>query len=73
MGSAGNNGPPDSFIVFAGSLFNSVLPESSPGGIPFGQSTISTLATGPPGFGTTTNIGTYTAPNFINMLYIIKT
>lgn len=73
MGSGGNNGPPNSFVVFAGSLANSVLPEQAPGGPPFGQSTISSITTGPPGFPTTTNIGTYTAPNFINMLYIIKT
>jgi hypothetical protein len=45
----------------------------TPLGIPYGQSTISSITTGPTGYSTFTNIGTYTAPNFINMLYIIKT
>ena len=72
FGSGGVNGP--SLVVLAGSIGGPVLPTGLPGtSPPFGQSTISTIATGPVGFETTTNIGTYTAPNFINMLYIIKT
>ena len=45
----------------------------NPGGVVVGQSTISTIGTGPVGFEDVSNIGTYTAPCFINMLYIIKT
>jgi hypothetical protein len=44
----------------------------TPLGIPYGQSTISSITTGPTGYSTFTNIGTYTAPNFLNMVYIIK-
>ena len=44
----------------------------TPLGIPYGQSTISSITTGPTGYSTFTNIGTYTAPNFLNLLYIIK-
>jgi hypothetical protein len=73
MGAAGPVGPPDSYVVGAPYLANSILPLASPGGPPYGQSTISTIGTGPPGLPDVTNIGTYTAPNFLNMLYIIKT
>ena len=45
----------------------------NPGGVVVGMSTISTIGTGPVGFEDVSNIGTYTAPCFINMLYIIKT
>ena len=71
FGSGGVNGP--SLVVLAGSIGGPVLPTGAQTSPPNTLSTISTLATGPPGFETTTNIGTYTAPNFINMLYIIKT
>lgn len=73
MGAAGPVGPANSFVVGAPYLANSILPLASPGGPPYGQSTISTIGTGPPGLPDVTNIGTYTAPNFLNMLYIIKT
>jgi hypothetical protein len=73
MGAAGPIGPPDSYVVGAPYLANSILPLASPGGPPYGQSTISTIGTGPPGLPDVTNIGTYTAPNFLNMVYIIKT
>jgi hypothetical protein len=71
FGSGGVNGP--SLVVLAGSIGGPVLPTGAQTSPPNTQSTISTVATGPVGFSTTTNIGTYTAPNFINMLYIIKT
>jgi len=45
----------------------------NPGGVVVAMSTISSIGTGPVGFEDVSNIGTYTAPCFINMLYIIKT
>jgi hypothetical protein len=60
-------------IVDVGAIANNFRPTVAFGGIPVGQSTITGLTTGPQGFSTFTNIGTYTAPNFLNMLYIIKT
>jgi hypothetical protein len=71
FGSGGVNGP--SLVVLAGSIGGPVLPTGAQTSPPNTLSTISSITTGPTGFSTTTNIGTYTAPNFINMLYIIKT
>jgi hypothetical protein len=71
FGSGGINGP--SLVVLAGSIGGPVLPTGAQTSPPNTLSTISSITTGPTGFSTTTNIGTYTAPNFINMLYIIKT
>ena len=71
FGSGAINGP--SLVVLAGSIGGPVLPTGAQTSPPNTLSTISTIATGPPGFPDVSNIGTYTAPNFINMLYIIKT
>jgi hypothetical protein len=71
FGSGGVNGP--SLVVLAGSIGGPVLPTGAQTSPPNTLSTISTIGTGPPGFPDVSNIGTYTAPNFINMLYIIKT
>jgi hypothetical protein len=73
-----HNMGPDGFPPFpTGPSIASVTPNiravQNPGGVVFGQSTISTIATGPVGFENASNVATYTAPNFINMLYIIKT
>jgi hypothetical protein len=73
-----HNAGPDGFGPFpAGTtvvtaLAANIRPTLNPLGVPFGQSTISTIGTGPPGFEDVSNIGTYTAPNFVNMVYIIK-
>jgi hypothetical protein len=63
--------PPGTNVVTA--LAGNIRPSLNPLGVVVGQSTISSIATGPAGFSDVTNVGTYTAPNFINMLYIIKT
>jgi len=73
-----HNMGPDGFGPFpTGPSIATVTPNIravlNPGGVVVGQSTISTIGTGPVGFEDSINIGTYTAPNFINMLYIIKT
>jgi hypothetical protein len=73
-----HNMGPDGLPPFpTGPSIASVTPNiravQNPGGVVFGQSTISTIATGPVGFENASNVATYTAPNFINMLYIIKT
>lgn len=73
-----HNMGPDGFPPFpTGPSIATVTPNIravlNPGGVVVGQSTISTIGTGPVGFEDSSNIGTYTAPNFINMLYIIKT
>ena len=69
LGAGGLPGPNGAWTA---SVNSNVLPLASPCGPPYGQSTISTIATGTPGLEDITNIGTYTAPNFLNMLYIIK-
>lgn len=73
-----HNMGPDGFPPFpTGPSIATVTPNiravQNPGGVVVGQSTISTIGTGPVGFENATNVATYTAPNFINMLYIIKT
>jgi hypothetical protein len=73
-----HNMGPDGFPPFppaanTAQLNTGIRAVQNPGGVVAGQSTISTIGTGPPGFEDVTNVGTYTAPNFINMLYIIKT
>jgi hypothetical protein len=69
LGAGGLPGPPGAWTANANS---NVLPLDAPSGPPYGLSTISTINTGTPGLQDITNIGTYTAPNFLNMLYIIK-